>query len=75
MTRQEYLESQEQYLADHVAGDASALQQITRNVDKRYTSGTRDRIISVAIRLHDRRVELESVRRELNERAAAALLD
>ena len=75
MTRQEYLEQQEQYLRDETARDARTLQHLTRNVDKHYTSGSRDRIITVAIRLHDRRTELDSVRRELNQRAAAALLD
>ena len=75
MTRQEFLESQEQDLADEVVRDARTLQHLTRNVERRFNSGTRDRIIQVAIRLHDRRVQLDTVRRELNQLAAAALLD
>ena len=71
MTRQEHLEQQEQHLTDESARDARTLQQLTRNVDKRYTSGTRDRIVAVALRLHDHRTELASVRRELKQRAAA----
>jgi len=74
-TRQEYLEERLEELEDRVAADSRCLQQLTRNVDKRYTSGTRDRIVAVALRLHDHRTELASVRRELNQRAAAALLD
>lgn len=69
MTRQEYLEEHLQDLEDRAAADARCLRDITRKVDKRYTSGTRDSIIKVAIRLHDTRVELQSVRDELRRRA------
>ena len=69
MTRQAYLEERLEELEDRVAADARCLQQLTRRVDQRFTSGTRDSIIQVAIRLHDTRVELQSVRDELRRRA------
>jgi len=69
MTRQEYLEERLEELEDRVAADARCLQQLTRRVDQRYSSGTRDRIVSVAIRLHDTRVERQSIRDELRQRA------
>ena len=69
MTRQQYLEERLEELEDRVAADSRCLQQLTRNVDRHYTTHTRDTLISVAIRLHDTRVERESVRDELRRRA------
>lgn len=69
MSRQEYLEERLEELEDRAAADARCLRDITRNVEKRYTSGTRDSIIKVAIHLHDTRVELQIVREELRQRA------
>jgi uncharacterized coiled-coil protein SlyX len=76
MTRQEYLEERLEKLEERVAADSRCLQQLTRNVDRHYAASTRDSLISVAIRLHDTRVERQAVRDELRHRAkAAALLD
>ena len=69
MTRQAYLEERLEELEDRVAADARCLQQLTRNVDRHYSTHTRDSLISVAIRLHDTRVERQSVRDELHRRA------
>lgn len=69
MTRQAYLEERLEELEDRVAADSRCLQQLTRNVDQRYSSHTRDSLISVAIRLHDTRVERQSVRDELRQRS------
>jgi len=68
-TRQEFLEERLEELEDRVAADSRCLQHLTRNVDRHFTTHTRDSIISVAIRLHDTRVERESVRLELRQRA------
>jgi hypothetical protein len=69
MTRQEYLESKLEDLQVEVARYARTLQQLTRNVDKRYTSGTRDSIVSSAIKLHDLRVQLQNCKDDLRQRA------
>ena len=69
MTRQEYLEERLVELEDRVAADSRCLQTLTRNVDRHYTASTRDSLISVAIRLHDTRVERQTVRDELRLRA------
>ena len=65
MTRQEYLENELQELTDKCVADASCLKSLTRNVDKRYTSGSRDRIVAVATRLHDNNVALATVKKDL----------
>ena len=65
MTRQEYLENELQELTDKCVADASGLKSLTRNVDKRYTSGSRDRIVAVATRLHDNNVALATVKKDL----------
>lgn len=64
-TRIEHLEDRVEVLQDRVAGDARCLQQLTRNVDRRLTTSTRDSIVSVTLRLHDSRRELDAVRNEL----------
>ena len=68
MTRQAYLEERLEELEDRVAADARTLQSLTRRVDQRYSTHTRDSLISVAIRLHDTRVERQAVRDELRQR-------
>lgn len=68
MTRQAYLEERLEELEDRVTADARCLQQLTRRVDQRYSTHTRDTLISVAIRLHDTRVERQAVRDELRQR-------
>ena len=65
MTRQEYLENELQELTDKCVADASTLKSLTRNVDKRYTSGSRDRIVAAATRLHDHTVQLATVKKDL----------
>lgn len=64
-TRIEHLEDRVEVLQDRVTGDARCLQQLTRNVDRRLTTSTRDSIVSVTLRLHDSRRELDAVRNEL----------
>lgn len=65
MTRQEYLETELKDLTDKCAADASSLKSLTRNVDKRYTSGSRDRIVAAATRLHDHTVQLATAKKDL----------
>jgi len=68
-TRQEFLEERLEELEERVATDSRCLQHLTRNVDRHFTTHTRDSIISVAMRLHDTRVERDSVSLELRQRA------
>jgi len=69
MTRQEYLEAELEELTDKCAADARALKSLTRNVDKRYTSLTRDALVKVALSLHDNTVKLDAVKKDLRQRA------
>lgn len=70
VTRQQHLEERVEELQDRVNRDARSLQQLTRNVDRQLSTTTRDSIVSVVLRLHDSRRELDTVRTELRLRSA-----